>query len=154
MFTTCIHCTQSHGTNEAFEVFPVGSRLAFEFVPDTRIFQDERWRAHHDQMAELGFDIDCNDLVYHAERSHILDHLEQFRGDYEATPAENHRPNVPAALQSRIVEMVSLKSTHARGNVQLTLTRLRDPEEFLLDADIDESGELLRHLLDLFKHKV
>ncbi|MDP7706782.1 MULTISPECIES: class I SAM-dependent methyltransferase [unclassified Mycobacterium] len=52
-----------------------GSRLAFEFVPDTRIFQDERWRAHHDRMAELGFEIDFNDLVYHAERSHILDHL-------------------------------------------------------------------------------
>ena len=94
------------------------------------------------------------DPEMHTRVCHILDHLEQFRGDYEATPAENHRPNVPAALQSRIVKMVSLKSTHARGNVQLTLTRLRDPEEFLLDADIDESGELLRHLLDLFKHKV
>lgn len=57
------------------ELSAPGSRLAFEFVPDTRIFQDERWRAHHDQMAELGFDIDFNDLVYHAERSHILDHL-------------------------------------------------------------------------------
>ncbi len=52
-----------------------GSRLAFEFVPDTRIFQDERWRAHHDRMAELGFEIDFNDLVYHGERSHILEHL-------------------------------------------------------------------------------
>lgn len=52
-----------------------GSRLAFEFVPDTRIFQDERWRAHHDRMSELGFEIDFNDLVYHAERSHILDYL-------------------------------------------------------------------------------
>lgn len=30
MFTTCIHCTQSLGANEAFEVFPVGSRLAFD----------------------------------------------------------------------------------------------------------------------------
>ncbi|MFO0093226.1 MAG: hypothetical protein ACK54K_02865 [Gemmatimonadaceae bacterium] len=30
MFTTCIHCTQSLGTNEAFEVLPVGSRLAFD----------------------------------------------------------------------------------------------------------------------------
>ncbi|OBJ88182.1 SAM-dependent methyltransferase [Mycobacterium asiaticum] len=52
-----------------------GSRLAFEFVPDTRIFQDERWRSHHDRMRELGFEIDFNDLVYHAERSHILDYL-------------------------------------------------------------------------------
>lgn len=30
MFTTCIHCTQSLGQNEAFEGFPVGSRLAFD----------------------------------------------------------------------------------------------------------------------------
>ncbi|OBI91550.1 SAM-dependent methyltransferase [Mycobacterium asiaticum] len=52
-----------------------GSRLAFEFVPDTRIFQDERWRSHHERMSELGFEIDFNDLVYHAERSHILDYL-------------------------------------------------------------------------------
>ncbi len=52
-----------------------GSRMAFEFVPDTRIFQDERWRAHHDRMTELGFEIDFNDLVYHAERSHVVDYL-------------------------------------------------------------------------------
>ncbi len=30
MFTTCIHCNQDLGRNEAFEVFPVGSRLAFD----------------------------------------------------------------------------------------------------------------------------
>jgi methyltransferase (TIGR00027 family) len=52
-----------------------GSRLAFEFVPDTAIFADERFRAHHDRMSELGFEIDFNDLVYHGQRSHILDYL-------------------------------------------------------------------------------
>ena len=51
------------------------SRLAFEFVPDTAIFADERWRAHHDRTSELGFEIDFNDLVYHGQRSHILDYL-------------------------------------------------------------------------------
>lgn len=30
MFTTCIHCTGDLGRNEAFEAFPVGSRLAFD----------------------------------------------------------------------------------------------------------------------------
>ncbi len=54
-----------------------GSRLAFEFVPDTAIFADERWRAHHDRMSELGFEIDFNDLVYHGQRSHIIDYLNQ-----------------------------------------------------------------------------
>jgi methyltransferase (TIGR00027 family) len=53
------------------------SRLAFEFVPDTTVFADARWRAHHDRMSELGFEIDFNDLVYHGQRSHILDHLNQ-----------------------------------------------------------------------------
>jgi methyltransferase (TIGR00027 family) len=54
-----------------------GSRLAFEFVPDTAVFADERWRAHHDRMSELGFEIDLNDLVYHGQRSHIVDYLTQ-----------------------------------------------------------------------------
>lgn len=30
-----------------------GSRLAFEFVPDTAIFADERWRNYHNRMSEL-----------------------------------------------------------------------------------------------------
>lgn len=30
MFSTCFHCTASLGRNEAFEAFPVGSRLAFD----------------------------------------------------------------------------------------------------------------------------
>jgi methyltransferase (TIGR00027 family) len=53
----------------------VGSRLACEFVPDTGIFADERWRSHHERMSELGFDIDFNELVYHFERSHIIEYL-------------------------------------------------------------------------------
>jgi methyltransferase (TIGR00027 family) len=61
-----------------------GSRLAFEFVPDTAVFADKRWRAHHDRMTELGFEIDFNDLVYHGERSHTIDHLTQ-RG-WQASP--------------------------------------------------------------------
>lgn len=30
MFTTCIHCNVDLGRNEVFEVFPIGSRLAFD----------------------------------------------------------------------------------------------------------------------------
>jgi methyltransferase (TIGR00027 family) len=54
-----------------------GSRLAFEFVPDTAAFADPRWRAHHDRMSELGFEVDFNDLVYHGPRSHIIEYLRQ-----------------------------------------------------------------------------
>lgn len=71
-----------------------GSRLAFEFVPDTAVFADPRWRAHHDRMSELGFEIDFNDLVYHGQRSHIVDHLSQ-RGwqTSSQTVAELHAAN-------------------------------------------------------------
>jgi hypothetical protein len=84
----------------------------------------------------------------------IHTHIDEFRADYERTAAGNHRGNVPAALQGRITSMVSVKSTHRKGNFQLTLTHLSGPDEVLLDADIDESGELLGHFLDLFKHKI
>lgn len=71
-----------------------GSRLAFEFVPDTAIFADERWRAHHDRMSELGFEIDFNDLVYHGQRSHIVDHLNRLGWQTSSiTVAELHAAN-------------------------------------------------------------
>ncbi len=71
-----------------------GSRLAFEFVPDTAVFADPRWRAHHDRMSELGFEIDFNDLVYHGQRSHIVAHLNQ-RGwqTSSTTVADLHAAN-------------------------------------------------------------
>lgn len=71
-----------------------GSRLAFEFVPDTAVFADPQWRAHHDRMRELGFEIDFNDLVYHGQRSHIVDHLSE-RGwqTTSQTIAELHAAN-------------------------------------------------------------
>ena len=84
----------------------------------------------------------------------IHEHIDDFRADYERTPAENHRGNVPAALQPRIASMVSIKSTHAKGNFQLTITHLANPDEVLLDTDIDENGDLLGHLFDLVKHKL
>ncbi len=71
-----------------------GSRLAFEFVPDTAVFADERWRAHHARMGELGFEIDFNDLVYHGQRSHVVDYLTQKGWDTSSrTVAELHAAN-------------------------------------------------------------
>jgi methyltransferase (TIGR00027 family) len=56
----------------------VGSQLACEFVPDTTVFADGWWRAHHERMSELGFDVvDFNELVYHFGRSHIIEYLSQ-----------------------------------------------------------------------------
>jgi methyltransferase (TIGR00027 family) len=53
------------------------SQLASEFIPDTTIFTDESWRGHHERMSGLGFELDFNDLVYHYERSHIIEYLTQ-----------------------------------------------------------------------------
>jgi hypothetical protein len=72
----------------------------------------------------------------------IHDNIDQFRADYERTNAENHRGNVPPELRGRIASMISIKSTHDKGNFQLTLSKLTGPEEVLLDTDIDENGEL------------
>ncbi len=84
----------------------------------------------------------------------IHSNIDEFRADYERTPSENHRGNVPTAMQSRITSMISIKSTHRKGNFQLTLTSLSGPNEVLLDTDIDENGDLLGHFGDLLKHKI
>jgi methyltransferase (TIGR00027 family) len=71
-----------------------GSRLACEFVPDTTIFANGPWRTHHERMAELGFDIDFNELVYHGERSHIIEHLTRQAWQVShRTVAEMHAAN-------------------------------------------------------------
>src|SRR6185437_10397124 len=71
-----------------------GSQVASEFVPDTTIFNDPRWRAHHDRMAELGFEVDFNELVYHYERSHIIEDLTNRGWQVEhRSVAEMHAAN-------------------------------------------------------------
>ena len=71
-----------------------GSRLAFDFVPDTTVFTQDLWRDHHDRMAELGFEVDFNELVYHGHRGHIIEYLHQ-RGwqTSSRTTAELHAAN-------------------------------------------------------------
>ena len=70
------------------------SQLACEFVPDTTVFNDPRWRSHHDRMSELGFEIDFNDLVYHYERSHIIEDLTKRGWQVAHRPiAEMHAAN-------------------------------------------------------------
>jgi hypothetical protein len=80
--------------------------------------------------------------------------IDEFRGDYERTNAENHRGNVPPALRNRITRMISIKSAERKGNLQLTISRMENPDQVILDTDIDENGDLLGHVADLFKHKI
>jgi methyltransferase (TIGR00027 family) len=70
------------------------SQVASEFVPDTTVFNDPRWRDHHERMRELGFEVDLNDLVYHYERSHIIEDLtKQGWQVSHRTVAEMHAAN-------------------------------------------------------------
>ncbi len=119
---------------------PVSGDPWFSFVKQIHSIGRERFLAFVDPVME--------------ERvRQIDDHIGQFP-DYEKTDAEIHRGNVPQEMQGRIDRMVSIKSSDAKSNFQLTLTKLTNPDELLLDADIDENGQLLAHFLDLFKHKI
>ncbi|MCX2934685.1 SAM-dependent methyltransferase [Mycobacterium sp. CVI_P3] len=57
---------------------PVGSRLATEFMPSMGAFTGETDDADRDgqeRWRKLGFHDDLADLVYHGERSHVIDYL-------------------------------------------------------------------------------
>lgn len=88
----------------------------------------------------------------------IRENLNQYP-EYKNTNARNHLDNVAAAVPAgyKVLKskMVSLKSDEEHGNLQLTLAPAKNEEGeqiLLLDADIDENGNLLRHLCDVFKH--
>lgn len=85
----------------------------------------------------------------------IKDDLGRFK-DYKNANAQNHFGNIPAVFQPRKSKMFSIKSTEDHGNIQLTLAPGKDAagnDLLILDADIDENGQLMAHLADLFKHK-
>jgi hypothetical protein len=76
--------------------------------------------------------------------------------DYKPASAELHWPNFPARYGVLKKDMFSIKTTHAKGNLQLTLAPGTDAagrSVLLLDADIDENGKWLAHTMDVFKHK-
>lgn len=85
----------------------------------------------------------------------IKDHIGDFP-EYKNTPAKNHFGNMPAGYQVSKSRMFSIKSNEDKGNLQLTMAPALDPdgqEVLILDADIDEEGELLPHIKTLFLHK-
>lgn len=86
----------------------------------------------------------------------IDEHIGRYE-EYERTPAGNHFKNIPSGYTAKKSDMVSIKTDEAHGNLQLTLAPARDASGTavtILDTDIDENGEALAHLADLFKHKV
>lgn len=78
-----------------------------------------------------------------------LDRFEEYRA---AEDPEGHRKNVPEPLRGRVQRIFSVKSDERNANVQVTVFTTDDPNLVILDADIDENGELLAHLADVFKH--
>jgi methyltransferase (TIGR00027 family) len=52
-----------------------GSRLATEFLPDTKVFSDDRSLGFRERWRAAGFGIDFNELVFHGERSHVVEYL-------------------------------------------------------------------------------
>lgn len=117
----------------------VGADPWFSFVTEIVGVDRERFVAWvQPAMAEIVRDICAN--------------VKEWGDEFEKADPRLHRKNVPKDLQSRVVDMLSIKSTHDKGNYQLTLIELTG-SEVLLDADIDESGTFWGHALDLFKHK-
>jgi hypothetical protein len=88
----------------------------------------------------------------------IRDNYGAFRNEYLPADASLHFKNFPAEFRGTFSpsEMFSIKSTESLGNLQLTLALAKDAAGsplWLLDADIDENGELLKHFFDLLKHR-
>jgi methyltransferase (TIGR00027 family) len=57
------------------ELSAAGSRLATEHVPDMKAFSDERAQRISQRLKKYGSDIEMTDLVYHGERSHVIEYL-------------------------------------------------------------------------------
>ena len=52
-----------------------GSRLATEFLPDTTVFRDARSMQFQRRWRAAGVGIDFDELVFHGDRSHVVDYL-------------------------------------------------------------------------------
>jgi methyltransferase (TIGR00027 family) len=57
------------------ELSAPGSRVATEHIPDVKMFSDERAQRITERMKKYGSDIELSDLIYHGERSHVIDYL-------------------------------------------------------------------------------
>ncbi len=121
------------------------------------IHKRKPWFGFVNQILEIGRErliaIVQDDMLERVRQ--IADDISAFE-DYESTPAGNHHGNIPSGYTVKKSSMVSIKTDDTKGNLQLTLSPARDPSGAtvtLLDADIDENGQLMAHLADLFKHK-
>jgi len=66
------------------ELSAPGSRVATEHIPDTSMFSDERSQQISERMKKYGSDIEMRDLIYHGERSHVIEYLTAHGWDVTA----------------------------------------------------------------------
>jgi methyltransferase (TIGR00027 family) len=57
------------------ELSAPGSRVATEHIPDVSMFADERSQQLAERLKQYGQDIEMGDLIYHGERSDVIDYL-------------------------------------------------------------------------------
>ena len=57
------------------ELSPPGSRVATEHIPDVTMFSDERSQRITERLKKYGHDIQMSDLIFHGERSHVIEYL-------------------------------------------------------------------------------
>lgn len=122
---------------------PIGGRTPwFSFVDQLLALDRERFYAL--------VDVEMGEIV-----RHIKENLPEFDG-YKSTVASNHFDKLQETLpEFRIFKskMFSIKTDEVAGNLQLTLAPAKDAagnDVLLLDADIDENGDLLSHMMDVF----
>ena len=68
------------------ELSAPGSRVATEHIPDVNMFSDERSQQISDRLKSYGHDIEMGDLIYHDERSDVIDYLTGHGWDVSAQP--------------------------------------------------------------------
>lgn len=122
---------------------PIGGRIPwFSFVDEILAIDRERFYAKVN--VEMG-----------AIVGRIKQNPDKFK-IYENTPAANHFEKLKDTLpdfQIFKTKMFSVKTTDKNGNLQLTMAPAKDSSNndvLLLDADLDENGDLLNHMIDAF----
>jgi methyltransferase (TIGR00027 family) len=60
------------------------SRVATEHIPDVSMFADERSEQISERLKEYGHDIEMRDLIYHGERSDVVEYLTGHGWDVSA----------------------------------------------------------------------
>ena len=68
------------------ELSAPGSRIATEHIPDVSMFSDERSQQISDRLKSYGHEIEMGDLIYHDERSDVIEYLTGHGWDVAAQP--------------------------------------------------------------------